>query len=193
MGLGFVDRIADVFAVGFLRIYGFDVPAAVAALRPYRPLTDMWWKVNCMKFLNLQCSSTEYTPQQFPNISANILPLTWHIKLRDCLFCPWHVVTLITNRQQVISKFHLIFTLNEVLSQAMLNALSECLFPCRGIGTCGRGTIPGQLAVDTGGPSAPSGSWFTSSHFVLRQIGQDTSGSGVQLRSDGRNSAGRWH
>jgi len=55
-----------------------------------------------------------------------------------------------------------------ILSRAMLNALSGGLFPCRGIAACGRGTIPGQLAVDTGGPSAPSGSWFTSSHFVLR-------------------------
>jgi hypothetical protein len=34
VGLGFVDRTADVFAVGFLRINGFDIPATVAPPRP---------------------------------------------------------------------------------------------------------------------------------------------------------------
>ena len=155
----------------------------------------MWWKANCIKFLSLQFSSTEYTPQQLPNTSAYILPLTWQTKLRDWLFCSWHVVNLTTHRQQVISSFHTLLTLYEldILIRAVLNALSEGLFRCRGIAACGRGTVPGQLAVDTGGPSAPSGSWFTSSHFVLRQIGQDTSGAGVQLCGEGRNSAGRWH
>ena len=42
VGVGFVDRTADVFAVDLLRIYGFDIPATVAPLRPYRHLTAMW-------------------------------------------------------------------------------------------------------------------------------------------------------
>ena len=32
----FVDRTADVGAVGFLRIYGFYISASASLLRPYR-------------------------------------------------------------------------------------------------------------------------------------------------------------
>jgi hypothetical protein len=38
-GVGFVDRAADVFAVGFLRSYEFYVSTSVKPLRPYGPLT----------------------------------------------------------------------------------------------------------------------------------------------------------
>jgi len=40
VGVGFVDRAADVVAVRFLRIYGFYISASVSPLRAYRPLAQ---------------------------------------------------------------------------------------------------------------------------------------------------------